>query len=82
MKMALQYRINRGERGRTRFLGFRGAYHGDTFAAMSVCDPEEGMHRLFGPMVREQLVASLPSDEKAPPPAHMRGRRPSSGLYS
>ena len=65
MKMALQYRVNRGERGRTRFLCFRGAYHGDTFAAMSVCDPEEGMHRLFGPMLQEQLVVSLPNDEQA-----------------
>jgi adenosylmethionine---8-amino-7-oxononanoate aminotransferase len=65
MKMALQYRINRGERGRTRFLSFRGAYHGDTFAAMSVCDSEEGMHRSFGPMLPEQLVMSLPNDERA-----------------
>ena len=65
MKMALQYRVNRGERGRTRFLSFRGAYHGDTFAAMSVCDPEEGMHRLFGPMLHEQLVVSLPTDDEA-----------------
>ena len=65
MKMALQYRVNRGERGRTRFLSFRGAYHGDTFAAMSVCDPEEGMHRLFGPMLHTQLVAWLPHDEQS-----------------
>ena len=64
MKMALQYRVNRGERGRTRFLSFRGAYHGDTFAAMSVCDPEEGMHRVFGPMLHEQLVVSLPNDQQ------------------
>src|SRR5688572_25992254 len=48
MKIALQYRFNRGEAHRTRFVSFRGGYHGDTFAAMSVCDPEEGMHRLFG----------------------------------
>src|SRR6187549_1093409 len=34
MKMALQYRMNRGEHERTRFLSFRGAYHGDTFATM------------------------------------------------
>jgi adenosylmethionine-8-amino-7-oxononanoate aminotransferase len=65
MKMALQYRINRGERGRTRFLSFRGAYHGDTFAAMSVCDPEEGMHRSFGSMLPGQIVVSLPTDEPA-----------------
>jgi len=64
MKMALQYRTNRGEQGRTRFLSFRGAYHGDTFATMSVCDPEEGMHRLFGAMLPKQLVASLPQDEE------------------
>jgi adenosylmethionine-8-amino-7-oxononanoate aminotransferase len=63
MKMALQYRTNRGERGRTRFLSFRGAYHGDTFATMSVCDPEEGMHRLFGAMLPKQVVASLPRDD-------------------
>ena len=62
MKMALQYRLNRGEPGRTRFLSFRGGYHGDTFAAMSVCDPEEGMHRLFGAMLPKQLLASLPND--------------------
>ena len=48
MKIALQFRFNRGERARTRFVAFEHAYHGDTFAAMSVCDPEEGMHRLFG----------------------------------
>jgi adenosylmethionine---8-amino-7-oxononanoate aminotransferase len=62
MKMALQYRLNRGESKRTRFLSFRGGYHGDTFAAMSVCDPEEGMHRLFGAMLPKQLVVSLPHD--------------------
>jgi adenosylmethionine---8-amino-7-oxononanoate aminotransferase len=65
MKIALQYRINRGEQGRTRFLSFRDAYHGDTFAAMSVCDPEEGMHRLFGSMLPKQVVASLPHDDEA-----------------
>jgi len=64
MKMALQYRTNRGERGRTRFLSFRGAYHGDTFATMSVCDPEEGMHRLFGAMLPKQVLAPLPHDEE------------------
>jgi adenosylmethionine-8-amino-7-oxononanoate aminotransferase len=64
MKMALQYRVNRGESGRVRFVSFRGAYHGDTFAAMSVCDPEEGMHRLFGPMLHKQLVVALPQDDE------------------
>ncbi|HEU4618992.1 MAG TPA: adenosylmethionine--8-amino-7-oxononanoate transaminase [Gammaproteobacteria bacterium] len=60
LKIALQYWMNRGERGRTRFLSFRHAYHGDTFAAMGVCDPEEGMHALFAGALRPALVAPLP----------------------
>jgi adenosylmethionine-8-amino-7-oxononanoate aminotransferase len=62
MKMALQFRFNRGERERTRFLSFQHAYHGDTFAAMSVCDPEEGMHQLFGEVLSKQLVVPVPHD--------------------
>ena len=48
MKMAVQYWLNKGVRGRTKFIAFRGAYHGDTTGAMAVSDPEESMHRLFG----------------------------------
>jgi adenosylmethionine-8-amino-7-oxononanoate aminotransferase len=60
MKIALQYRFNRGERQRTRFMSFRHGYHGDTFAAMSVCDPVEGMHQLFGAVLPKQLVVPVP----------------------
>lgn len=60
LKIALQYWVHRGERERKRFLFFRHAYHGDTFAAMSVCDPEEGMHSLFRGTLPEQLMAELP----------------------
>ncbi len=63
MKMAVQYRLNRGERERTKFVAFKGGYHGDTFAAMSVCDPEEGMHALFGGVFPEQHILELPRDE-------------------
>lgn len=62
MKMALQFQINRGIEGRTKFLAFRGGYHGDTLATMTVCDPEEGMHSLFAGVMPEQVIADLPRD--------------------
>ncbi|ALL13258.1 adenosylmethionine--8-amino-7-oxononanoate transaminase [Caulobacter henricii] len=62
MKMALQFHINRGVTGRTRFLSFRGGYHGDTLATMTVCDPEEGMHSLFTGVMPAQVIADLPRD--------------------
>ena len=62
MKMALQFQINRGVKGRTKFLAFRGGYHGDTLATMTVCDPEEGMHSLFAGVMPEQVIADLPRD--------------------
>jgi adenosylmethionine-8-amino-7-oxononanoate aminotransferase len=62
MKMALQFQINRGVTGRTRFLAFRGGYHGDTLATMTVCDPEEGMHSLFAGVMPAQVIADLPRD--------------------
>lgn len=61
LKMAVQYWLNRGER-RTRFLSFKGGYHGDTFVTMSVCDPEEGMHTMFRGVVPAQFIADLPTD--------------------
>ena len=62
MKMAVQYWINNGKKGRTRFVAFKGGYHGDTLATMSVCDPDEGMHTLFKGAIAEQLIAELPTD--------------------
>jgi adenosylmethionine-8-amino-7-oxononanoate aminotransferase len=59
LKMAVQFWLNLGER-RTRFVSFRNAYHGDTFATMALCDPEEGMHRYFRGLWPEQIVAELP----------------------
>jgi adenosylmethionine-8-amino-7-oxononanoate aminotransferase len=63
MKMAVQFWINRGVRGRTRFVAFRGGYHGDTLATMTVCDPDEGMHSLFSGVMPAQVIADLPTDE-------------------
>ena len=63
MKVAIQYWINRGDRGRTKFVSFKGGYHGDTFAAMSVCDPEDGMHAQFGAALLPQHVVELPDTE-------------------
>ncbi len=62
LKMAIQFHINRGERGRTKVLSFKGGYHGDTFATMAICDPDEGMHSLFKGALSEQFVVDLPSD--------------------
>jgi len=65
MKMALQYWLNRGVRNRTKILAFKGGYHGDTIATMSVCDPEEGMHALFKGVLPENHVIDLPRDEES-----------------
>ena len=60
LKMAVQMWINRGVAGRTRILAFREGYHGDTLGAMSVCDPDEGMHRRFGAYLPTQVFCDLP----------------------
>ncbi len=60
IKMALQYWRARGLQGRSRLLTIRRGYHGDTFQAMSVCDPITGMHHLFTGVVPEQLFAEAP----------------------
>jgi adenosylmethionine-8-amino-7-oxononanoate aminotransferase len=64
MKMAVQYWINRGARSRTRFLAFRGGYHGDTTGAMAVSDPDEGMHALFAGLLPQHLITDLPVDDE------------------
>ncbi|QKI69243.1 adenosylmethionine--8-amino-7-oxononanoate transaminase [Achromobacter xylosoxidans] len=65
MKMAVQFWLNQGERGRSRFLAFRGGYHGDTLGTMAVCDPDEGMHSLFRGMLAEHDIVDLPRDDTA-----------------
>jgi adenosylmethionine-8-amino-7-oxononanoate aminotransferase len=65
LKMAVQFFLNKGERKRTKFVTFRGAYHGDTAGAMSVSDLDAGMHRLFQGLLVEQLAADLPRSEES-----------------
>ncbi|WAI86070.1 MULTISPECIES: adenosylmethionine--8-amino-7-oxononanoate transaminase [Achromobacter] len=65
MKMAVQFWLNQGERGRSRFVAFRGGYHGDTFGTMAVCDPDDGMHSLYRGMLAEHDIVDLPRDDAA-----------------
>ncbi|MGW5875572.1 adenosylmethionine--8-amino-7-oxononanoate transaminase [Nocardiopsis terrae] len=60
MKMCLQYHRSTGNAERRRFLTWRGGYHGDTFHAMSVCDPDGGMHSLWGDVLPGQVYAPAP----------------------
>ena len=61
MKMTLQYWQAKGHPEKNRLLSLHGAYHGDTFGAMSVCDPVNGMHHLFADVLPGQLFAEAPS---------------------
>jgi adenosylmethionine-8-amino-7-oxononanoate aminotransferase len=60
MKMAIQFQTQTGHPERMRFVAFVGGYHGDTFGAMSACDPETGMHALFAGGVPQQTIVPLP----------------------
>ena len=65
LKMAAQYWINKGARGRSKIVAFRGGYHGDTTGAMAVSDPEGSMHAAFRGVLPQQIVADLPVDEES-----------------
>ena len=60
IKMALQYWINTGDTQRRKLLALRNGYHGDTFAAMAVCDPVTGMHERFTGVLQEHYFAPAP----------------------
>lgn len=60
IKMALQYWQANGNAQKNKLMTVRGGYHGDTFAAMSVCDPETGMHHLFADTVKQQIFSDRP----------------------
>jgi adenosylmethionine---8-amino-7-oxononanoate aminotransferase len=61
IKMALQYWTGVGRPEKTRLLAPRGGYHGDTFGAMSVCDPVTGMHHLFEDVLTRQVFVDRPA---------------------
>ena len=60
LKMALQYWQARGCAKRCRFLALRGSYHGDTFAAMSISDPDNSLHERFRSLVAPQYFSAKP----------------------
>jgi adenosylmethionine-8-amino-7-oxononanoate aminotransferase len=66
MKMALQYQHavaekNKTSLSKTKLLTVKNGYHGDTFAAMSVCDPVTGMHQIFEQVLMQHYFAPAPS---------------------
>ncbi|MFT4124773.1 MAG: adenosylmethionine--8-amino-7-oxononanoate transaminase [Gordonia sp. (in: high G+C Gram-positive bacteria)] len=65
-KMALQYWRAKGRPGRTRLMTWRGGYHGDTLAPMSVCDPDGGMHSMWTGVLTPQVFAPAPPARFSP----------------
>ncbi len=65
LKIALGYWRNLGKPGKNRFVCFSYGYHGDTFGAMSVSDPERSIHQAFRSAVAPQFQVDVPTDESS-----------------
>ena len=70
LKMALQYWQNKGYTEKSKFITPRGGYHGDTFGAMSVCDPDNGMHHLFKGVLPKHFFVERPKMDNAEEALH------------
>jgi len=65
LKIALQYWRNIGRSGKERFLCFADAYHGDTFGAMSVSDPDKSIHKALHGSLMPQYFIAIPDDDSS-----------------
>ncbi|MEJ6473844.1 adenosylmethionine--8-amino-7-oxononanoate transaminase [Pseudoalteromonas piscicida] len=61
IKMAIQYWLSKGKKSKTKIMTAKKGYHGDTFAAMSVCDPVNSMHAMYQGFLPEQVFVDAPS---------------------
>lgn len=64
IKMAIQYWFSQGQQSKRRLLTIRNGYHGDTFGAMSVSDPDNGMHHLFEDVLAKHLFSPAPNCQR------------------
>src|SRR5262249_17562963 len=65
LKMSIQCWRTRGLGGRSRFVTFRGGYHGDTTGAMAVSDPLDSMHALFAGLLPQHVNLALPAEAES-----------------